>query len=100
MVVGEAAGVGGCASRRSFGALAWQGICRAEVQTASVLVRVRLDVTTGIRLRCEAVVGVVCLHHRSAIRIGLAKLQPCVSRLKLIDSVRLNEKMFDESGIV
>ena len=62
-----------------------------------MLVGMRLDVATCIRLGSESVVGVVGLHHSSAVGVGLAQLQLCVSRLKLIDSVRLNEKMFDES---
>lgn len=65
-----------------------------------MLVGVSLHITSGIRLRCEAVVVVVCLRYSSTVGVRLALLQPCVSRLKLIDSVRVNEKMFDESGIV
>lgn len=60
----------------------------------------RLDVTTGICLGCESVVSIVSLHYGSAVGVGLPQLQPGMSRLKLIDSVRVNEKMFDESGIV
>ena len=49
-------------------------------------------------IRSEA--GCNRLLHGTILGVGFAQLQPCVSRLKLIDSVRLNEKMFDESGIV
>lgn len=70
------------------------------VQSTGKLVGMSFHITSGIRLRCEAVVVVVCLRYSSTVGVSLALLQPCVSRLKLIDSVRVNEKMFDESGIV
>ena len=70
------------------------------MQASRVLVCVSLYVASGIRLGSESVVSIVGLHYGSAVGVGLAQLKPGVSMLKLIDSVRVNEKMFDESGIV
>ena len=70
MIVDEAAG-------RCFRSAIYYSVGGAEVQTASVLVGMSLDVTTSIRLRCEAVVGIVGFHHRGVIRIGLGYLKAC-----------------------
>ena len=85
MVVGEATG---CCSSSAIN----YGVGGSKVQATSMLVGMILYVTTCIRHGSEAVVSIVGLHYGSAVGVGLAQLQLCVSRLKLIDSVRLNEK--------
>lgn len=67
---------------RCFRSTVYYGVGGAKVQATSMLVGVSLHITSGIRLRCEAVVVVVCLRYSSTVGVSLALLQPCVSRLK------------------
>lgn len=69
-----------------------QEVAALQVLIAEQFHRTTMQEACAVDAAICTIAGVDSLLHGTILGVGFAQLQPCVSSLKLIDSVRLNEK--------